>query len=836
MTSGLIAPPSWGAATLTGSFSSIPKGTVINLSAAGPVDWVHWGLYTATSLDRKAGVTPQISDFIPLDNTNGGVSIYQFSDNYNGYAWSDGTPTATVTNTTTGVWAYGSPAVESGFEISVPADTTVRTLKVYVGAFAAEGLFTASLSDGSAAPYNDFSLSNKTNGPSGAYSIQYAANSPGQTLTVGWTLKQVVNPRYILSANVTLQAAALTSSGANNPPIVSITSPTENATITASANITITADASDFDGKVAKVEFYDGPDKLGADTTSPYSYSWNSVPAGYHVLTAVATDTNADFSISEPVEIFVNGTGGTLSGVNGIPPSALDLTLEGTSDWAHWGLTDATSFDHKNGVTQRISDLTVLGTNVFQQYGDNLTAFSWSDGTPTASAANSTTGVYITGQTNGFEMQVPADTTTKRLKVYVGLYGARGNFQAYLSDFSARAYTDTTLSNVYGNSYAVFTLDYSAASAGQSLIIQYRSMALYDFDFGNVTFQAATLVETNMTVTTNSAPTITQQPMSLVVTQGNTANFSVTANGSPSPTYQWRFGSNNLSGATASGYTVNNAQATSAGDYDVIVSNSSGSVTSLVATLTVRIPPAITGQPNSLVVTQGNSANFTVAATGDAPLNYQWRFGMPGVSGGDLAGATNSTLTITNAQSTNAGNYRVIVSNAVGTTNSVVATLTVEVPPAITTPPQSQTVNTGSNVAFTVMAAGTTPFGYQWRFNGVDLSGANASSYLVTNAQPSNSGPYTVMVTNFAGSVTSAPAALTVLGELVLDFQLFSTNGHLGLTVFPSVAQPYALDASSTLTNWASIFTNQSGGIGSNFIQAPITNTPHRFFRGKRWP
>ena len=60
---GSVCLPTWGAATLTGSFSSIPAGTAINLSAAGPLDWVHWGLYTGTSLDRKVGVTPMIGNF-----------------------------------------------------------------------------------------------------------------------------------------------------------------------------------------------------------------------------------------------------------------------------------------------------------------------------------------------------------------------------------------------------------------------------------------------------------------------------------------------------------------------------------------------------------------------------------------------------------------------------------------------------------------------------------------------------------------------------------------------------------------------------------------------------
>src|SRR5438552_8247615 len=205
-TAGLISEPSRGAGTLAGSFSSIPRGTIVNLSAAGPVDWVHWGLYTDTSVDRKAGVTPLISNFKVIyssGDSNAYAYVYQFSDNYNGYSWSDGTPTASVTNTTTGVWAYGIPPLDSGFEISAPADTTLRTLKVYVGAFAAQGLFVASLSDGSAPSYVISSLFNTLNGPSAVYSIQYAANSPGQTLTVRWTLLRFDRP----SGNVTLQAA-----------------------------------------------------------------------------------------------------------------------------------------------------------------------------------------------------------------------------------------------------------------------------------------------------------------------------------------------------------------------------------------------------------------------------------------------------------------------------------------------------------------------------------------------------------------------------------------------------------------------------------------------------
>jgi len=195
-----------------------------------------------------------------------------------------------------------------------------------------------------------------------------------------------------------------------------------------------------------------------------------------------------------PVEIFVHSSGGTLSGSVATPPTTVNLTLEGTGDWTHWGLISSNSFDRKAGVPARISALTVLGNEPLQQYSNNYTSFSWTDGTPTPSVGATPTGVFVTGRQNGFALTAPADSTPRRLKVYVGLYGAKGNFQAWLSDFSAMAFTDTSLENVWSDSYAVFTIDYTAASAGQSLIVQYRSLDLYDLDYGNVTIQSATLV------------------------------------------------------------------------------------------------------------------------------------------------------------------------------------------------------------------------------------------------------------------------------------------------------------------------------------------------------
>jgi hypothetical protein len=603
------------AATLTGSYASIPRNADINLSAAGSVDWVHWGLYTETTVNRKAGVTPRIGDFSLVDTPMGFAFVYQYSDNYNGYSWSDGTPEVAVTNTTTGVWCYGTPTIGSGFEFTVPADTATRTLKVYVGVFGGRGQFEASLSDGSAPAYVNSSLANLMgNGPCATYTVTYAAASAGQTLRIRWILSLGTRA----DANVTLQAAALSASGVNNPPSVFLTSPSDNSKYAAPASITVSASASDFDGSVTKVEFYANTQKVGEDTSSPYSISWNNVQPGYYVLRALASDNGGEVSESPPVEIFVHGSGGSLSGSMAQPPASVNLTTEGTADWGHWGLITNTTFNHKDGVPQQVSNFTKIGDNEVQRLDDNYTGYSWTDGTPTISATGSKTGVFITGVANGFSLSLPADTTTRTVKVYVGLYGAQGNFQAYLSDFSAPAYTDTSLENVFGNSYAVHTLSYTAASSGKTLQIRYRAKALYDADFGNVTLQAATLAGGGGG---NSAPTaaLTSPANNAVFTAPANITLEASAADSDGTIAKVEF----FNGATKLGEDTSNPYSfawnnVAAGAYSLTAratDNQDATTTSTAVNITVNAAPtvALTSPANNAVFTA--PANITLEAS-----------------------------------------------------------------------------------------------------------------------------------------------------------------------------------------------------------------------------
>lgn len=173
-------------------------------------------------------------------------------------------------------------------------------------------------------------------------------------------------------------------------------------------------------------------------------------------------------------------------------------------------------------------------------------------------------------------------------------------------------------------------------------------------------------------------------------------------------------------------------------------------------------PPVITTQPQNLTVPSGYTATFSVTAVSYFPLAYQWSF-----NGTNLDGATKTSLTLTNVQFSQAGNYAVLVTNAFGWTLSSNAVLTVTAtPPSIQTQPTNQTVFVNDTAIFNVAATGSLPLNYQWNLNGVVLDGATNASLKLVNVQTNQAGIYMVQVTNAFGSLFSSNAVLTVVGLL----------------------------------------------------------------------
>ena len=243
---------------------------------------------------------------------------------------------------------------------------------------------------------------------------------------------------------------------------------------------------------------------------------------------------------------------------------------------------------------------------------------------------------------------------------------------------------------------------------------------------------------------TSNAPSIATQPQSQTVALGANASFSVTTSGTAPLAYQWRFYATNLAGATTSAFTRTNAQPADAGDYSVVVTNSYGSVTSSVVTLAVSPAPGITNQPQSLSVSLGQSATFSVGAGGLLPLSYQWRF-----FGTNLPGAVGASFNRAAAQFADAGNYTVVVTNSSGSVTSSVATLSVS--------PESS----GAIIA-------------EWNFNSVV-----ADTNTATGATTPSIGSGTAAL---VGGVTSA----FVTGDTALDPAGTTDNSGLNTTVYPA--------------------------------------------------
>jgi endonuclease/exonuclease/phosphatase family metal-dependent hydrolase len=172
-------------------------------------------------------------------------------------------------------------------------------------------------------------------------------------------------------------------------------------------------------------------------------------------------------------------------------------------------------------------------------------------------------------------------------------------------------------------------------------------------------------------------------------------------------------------------------------------------------------PPSISIQPFDRTVAAGSNVQFSVTAAGAQPLRYQWYFNTNIL----LTNATANPLTVTNAQLTNAGTYSVVITNTMGSITSSVAVLTItNAAPSITKQPNSTVVRPGSSPTFSVAATGTEPLSYQWFFKTNNLiAGAASNSFTVTNAQLTNGGGYSVVVSNSVGSVTSAVATLTLI-------------------------------------------------------------------------
>ena len=582
-----------GGGTLTGRMFTSPPPSTVNLTTQGTLDWAHWGNGGPAVFDHKNNVSQQISNFSVI-GTN---SVQWLADNPTAFTWTDGTPNSIALAVTTGVHVND---LGNGFQFTVPADTDLKTLRVYVGVWMARGKLEASLSDGSATTFVDNHLVNQSGTTNGVYTIAFRAASAGQTLTIKYTVE---SNYFTPFGNVTLESATLTSGGDPDVfPVVTISAPTDEATFNAGDTVNITANAFDPDGSLSAVEFYSGAFLLGTGTlsgTNQYSFTWPNVFAGSYELTAVAVDNEGARTVSDKVNVTaLPVSGGSLTGRMYSPPqpNSVDLTTAGSLDWAHWGNGSAQAFDHKNGVLQQISNVTLIGTSAVNWLNDNPTTFSWTDGTPTATASNNTTGIFVSSAGNGFEITVPADTSLKTVKVYTGFWFSQAKLEATLSDGSAPVYVDTSLGGSTGVVNGIYSLTYRAASAGQVLRLRYTVLTDYSPPNGNVALEAVTLASG---ADTNLPPNVSLTAPSNGSVLNVSSNITVTASASDSDgsvsKVEFFQGSTKIGEDTSSPYTItwNNVPAGIYSLYAVATDNQNSTTTSAPVNIQVNAAPVV---------------------------------------------------------------------------------------------------------------------------------------------------------------------------------------------------------------------------------------------------
>jgi subtilisin-like proprotein convertase family protein len=285
---------------------------------------------------------------------------------------------------------------------------------------------------------------------------------------------------------------------------------------------------------------------------------------------------------------------------------------------------------------------------------------------------------------------------------------------------------------------------------------------------------------TNSASLTINTTTSADSLLSQTTCPGTTVSFSTSAHGTGPFSYQWLKDGALLSSQTAASLVLSNVTALQAGTYAVQVTGACNSTTNS-ATLTVNIPTtadALVAQ----AVCPGTALSISTTAHGTGPFTYKWvKDGKP------LSGATTSSWSITNATVLDQGTYVVIVS---GTCNAVTNTGTLTVhPPTTATPLTNQTLCFGNTATFSTTAAGTGPFTYLWRKNGLVLDGQTGASLTIPQLKSADVGIYAVEVTGLCNSVTNS-ATLAVESDGLVSPATFVNPSPIAINDF-SAATPY---------------------------------------------
>lgn len=313
--------------------------------------------------------------------------------------------------------------------------------------------------------------------------------------------------------------------------------------------------------------------------------------------------------------------------------------------------------------------------------------------------------------------------------------------------------------------------------------IAFFGTALSSTDISNLFYSA-----------TPAIPLVTLTPAGTLY-EGSSFTLTAFGQGRAPLTYQWRKNGNNFSGSTSASLTLTNITTANSGNYDVVVTSGSLSVTSAVTTISVVAgPPIIVQQPQSATLYAGAAVTFSTVIQGSLPWNYQWFKGTNAI-----VGATSAAYTIPAISAADAASYSVKTWNPYGTTNSATATLTVLPVDNYA----AQVVRSGAGAYWQMNEkSGTTAYDYA---GGHNCTIVGAVTNNVASVVPPPQSGYSSTNTCFAFSGTNANG----VGEYLV------TSSALGFTNNAITMAAWVMPYSGRLAVDSDV--NFVGSVGSGF-------------------
>ncbi|MCX7936959.1 MAG: immunoglobulin domain-containing protein [Chlorobi bacterium] len=568
----------------------------------------------------------------------------------------------------------------------------------------------------------------------------HGGSSTATSLSLSGTT--IVNPGSSSTFTLTLQHSALPSAGFNLA-IVNTNGQNAGSLGTISGQQT----------QILNGELTHSSRKNLSNGSVSWQFTWQApTTPGYYTVRAVGNAVNNNNGTSGDAWNYMQNVTVTVKGITITAPTPSQILCAGgtvTLQWTSYGVSSVIVSLSSDGG----NSFTPMGT-LNSQDGQNSQSFTLPStlqpGNLYRIRLTDASDNTISSTTQNLTLAAPTAVTGHPQSVSL-CEGATATFSVTATGANLTYQWRRNGTPISGATQATLTLtNVSQAQAGT-----------YDCAVSGACGQPVTSNGATLTISPQTA--INAHPQSTTVCQGATVTFTVSATGA-NLRYQWRKGTQEISGATSASYTISSVTLADTGFYACVVTGDCGTVTSNQAQLQVALPPVITSHPQSQTLCEGANLTLSVTVNRLVANSYQWKKnGIPLSDGGRIQGAVTATLRIATITPDDQGTYTVEITNSIcqASVTSNPAQVTVTSKPTITAEPQSRTVARGGTTTLSVTASGPN-LQYQWYRNGQPISGATAPSYTIASATDADAGTYYVTVSNECGSVQSRQITVTV--------------------------------------------------------------------------